>query len=284
MNKPITRASYHERIDRVLEYIHNHLDDELDMNRLAEIACFSPYHWHRIYRELVGETAAQTVRRLRMHRAAGELIKEDRDVAKIARDAGFSSVEAFNRAFRSSFDLPPGRFRTHYKLHAVQNNFKQGKPIMSNVEIRDLPAMRLATVHHKGPYMEISRAFEKLGLWIQSNITPTESTKVLAIYYDDPMAVAPEKLRSDAAIEVDHTIKADDTVNITELKSGRHAVYLHKGPYADLQTSYSWLYQTWLPNSGEETADAPPFEVYLNNPKSTPPADLLTEICIPLAG
>jgi AraC family transcriptional regulator len=71
----MSEKSYETRLARVVAYIHDHLDDALDLNRLPEVACLSPYHWHRIYHAFYGETAAATVRRLRLHRASNELLQ-----------------------------------------------------------------------------------------------------------------------------------------------------------------------------------------------------------------
>src|ERR1700761_1842663 len=102
---------YEARLARVVAYIHDHLDDELDLNRLAEIACLSPYHWHRIYHGFCGETAAATVRRLRLHRAANELVRGEMPIDGIAQRAGYGSVQAFSRAFQASYRVPPAQFR-----------------------------------------------------------------------------------------------------------------------------------------------------------------------------
>ena len=66
-------VEYGERMERVTAYVFDHLDDDLDLDKLAEIACLSPYHWHRIYHAMKGETITATVRRLRLHRASGWL-------------------------------------------------------------------------------------------------------------------------------------------------------------------------------------------------------------------
>ena len=71
MNDLTYQARYEARLSRVLDHIYDHLDEPLDIDRLAEIACLSPYHWHRIYQAMYGETIAATVRRLRLHRAGG---------------------------------------------------------------------------------------------------------------------------------------------------------------------------------------------------------------------
>lgn len=284
LNKPETRASYYERIDRVLEYIHEHLDDELDVEKLAEVACFSPYHWHRIYRSLAGETAAQTVRRLRLHRAAGDLIRNTQNIFEIAAKAGFGSIEAFTRTFRATYDVPPAQFRSRNRMPPKPRHDKRKTSEMPDVNIETLPSMRLAAIHHVGPYIEIGRAFERLGIWASKNLSLTSETKVLAIYHDDPMVTDPDKLRSHAALTISSKVEGSDEISVLDLEGGRHAVHLHKGPYPELQNSYNWLFGTWLPESNEEVENRPCFEIYLNDPITTRPADLLTEICIPLKG
>src|SRR5688572_33491293 len=103
MNERATRSDYAIRLDRVFTWLAEHLDDAPDLARLAEVACMSPYHFHRIYRAMQGETAADTVRRLRLHRAAVELITGELPVTRIARRAGYGSQEAFTRAFKAAY-------------------------------------------------------------------------------------------------------------------------------------------------------------------------------------
>lgn len=91
------RAAYEARFNRVAAFIYDHLDDEIDLNQLAEIACLSPYHWHRIYRAMYGETIAATVKRLRLHRAAGFLAQTAMPIAEVAKRSGYKSLQSFTR-------------------------------------------------------------------------------------------------------------------------------------------------------------------------------------------
>src|SRR5262245_13795692 len=94
---------YGARMDRVIAHVFDHLDDELDLARLAEVACLSPYHWHRIYHAMKGETIAATVRRLRLHRASGWLANTGLPIEDIAARSGLGSVESFTRAFKAAY-------------------------------------------------------------------------------------------------------------------------------------------------------------------------------------
>ncbi|SAL21004.1 transcription activator, effector binding [Caballeronia sordidicola] len=151
------------------------------------------------------------------------------------------------------------------------------------VVIRDIAAMTVACVDHTGPYMQIGKAFDLLigGLASRGLLSP--GTRMVGIYYDDPGIVPEAELRSKAGAMLPRDIEIVPPLSLTQIRGGEYAVLRHAGPYSDLHATYEWLYGTWLVQSGREAADAPAFEEYLNNPKETAPADLLTEICLPLA-
>lgn len=290
--KTATLLDYGRRIDRVVAHIAANLDEPLDLDRLAAIACFSPYHFHRIYRGMTGETAADTLRRLRLHRASGELVRGSAEVAGIARRAGYGSVEAFSRAFAQDYGLPPAAYRRKGQ-QSGQHRDVAGSPvatrpaiqetIMHDVTIGELPALSLIGIDHTGPYMEIGGAFDRLFVWASSRNLFGPETRCLGVYFDDPDAVAPEKLRSFAGMTCVNPVTLEGPVRALELPAGRYAQLIHKGPYAELDRSYRWLYGEWLPQSGHTPADSPCFEDYLNDPRGTPPEELLTRICVPLA-
>ncbi|MCM8734860.1 AraC family transcriptional regulator [Azospirillum sp. A1-3] len=282
--KPGTRLDYGDRIERVVAFIAAHLDEPLDLDRLAEVACFSPYHFHRVYRAITGETAAETLRRLRLHRAAGDLVRDSIAMPAIARRAGYGSVEAFTRAFGQSYGVTPAAYRKRGRLNPPVPTTHRTEDSMHEVEIRDLPAYRIVGLPHTGPYMTIGTSFDRLFAWTSKQGLTGPGTRSFAIYYDDPESVKPEELRSFAGLMLDRDVVEDGTVRVVEIPGGRHAVVRHKGPYAELGAVYRWLYGEWLPNSGHAPGNAPCYEEYLNNPRALPPAEWLTEICVPLAG
>jgi AraC family transcriptional regulator len=288
--KQSTADSYRQRVIRVIEYIHDHLDADLNINLLAEVAFMSPYHFHRIYRELARETLNATIRRLRLHRAAGDLIRSAKPIVRIATDAVYSSPEAFSRAFVQQFGESPAQYRsarrerdTHYDTPFVAMlppDIKEYRK-MYIVEILKSDPVRLTGYPHRGDYMEIGRAFEKIFVFASSNHLLNESTRSIGLYYDDPKSVEKERLRAFAAISLPQEVElpdSDEAPELRELPGGTYASLLFKGPYAELETPYDWFFGQWLPQSGYEAADFPPFEEYLNDPKDTPPNELLTRI------
>lgn len=273
---------YEDRLLRVLNYIHDNPNGDLSLDNLADVAAMSRFHWHRVFHAMTGETCAQAVRRMRLHRAAGRIVREDTPIDQIAKACGYTNPRSFGQAFRSSYGLSPNAFRSAGKIDAPALLQREGRHEMHTIEIRDMPARTLIGLPHKGAYMEIGKSFEKLGAMIAARGLWPNCGPVLGVYYDDPAAVAEADLRSFAGADWrgDDAPEGFDSV---ELAAGKMAVLTYKGPYAMIKSGYDKLYGEWLPQSGQTPADAPCYEVYLNDPRETAPEELLTEICMPLA-
>ncbi len=281
-----TRATYAARILQVQLFIQQHLNENLPLDRLAAVADYSPYHFHRIFRGQLGESTDDYVRRLRMERAARWLRYREKSVLEIALDSGYGSHEAFTRVFQRTFGVAPTEYQT---LELPPPALKE--QIMSvvthapaDVQIKPLPSRRIACLRVVGRYCPetLGPAFGRIGQWAASAGIFNQDTLCIGVYHDDPEVTAPEKQRADVGVTVSDSFRPTGEIQVQTLTSGLHAVLTHKGPYDKLGDSYRWLYAVWLPNSGREPADAPPYEVYLNDAGQTPPEELLTEICIPL--
>ncbi len=287
-----TATDYQERILRTLVYIQAHLDDDLDLDDLARIACFSPYHFHRVFRGLVGEPVQEHVRRLRLERAAHCLKLHDRPVTDLAFEAGYDSHEAFTRAFHAMFGIPPSQFRAahqgapdspsgvHYDDASRYHPPDYGDP--PPVEVKTLEPQRIAFVRHIGPYQGVGAAWGKLCAWAGPRGLLGPATRFIGICYDDPQITPPEKIRYDAAIAIGRPVQPEGEIGVTELAGGDYAVATHRGPYETLSRTYQLLLGAWLPQSGRDLRDAPCFEAYLNSPQSASPEDLLTAIHVPI--
>lgn len=273
---------YETRLRRVSDYIHAHLDEELDNDRLAEIACLSSYHWHRIYRAVHGETLAATVKRLRLHRAAGDLVRTRLSVDSIAKRSGYPNLQSFNRIFKAVYGMPPAQYRREGSHSIFDPGPDRKASIMYNVTLQAIAPLSLVGVAHTGSYMAIGQAFETLFRTIHARGLAGPDIRMIGVYLDDPDVVPAEQLRSFACIAADAALPADAPLTRRTLDGGDYAVLRHKGPYADMHKAYQWLYGQWLPTSGREIRDALMFEDYINNPREVGPTELLTDIYLPL--
>ena len=275
---------YGTRLERVFQWLADHPDDAVDLTRLADIACLSRYHFHRVYRATRGETVAETVRRLRLHRAAVELISRELPVTRVAHRAGYASQEAFTRAFKAAYGVPPARYRASFvPIPTVRRQGDPMQPTMNyDITIRETPAVRVAALPHRGDYARIATTFEQLSTIAGGLKLFGPATRSFGIYYDDPSATPRDALRSDACLTVPDDWLPSGRLEQREIRSGRYAVILHVGPYAELERAYKWVYGTWLAQSGEELADVPLVEEYLNDARTVSPRELRTEIWLPL--
>lgn len=276
MPKALTSDDYSRRLQRVVAHLTSHLDDDVDLTTLAEIACFSPYHFHRIYRACMGETVRQTVARLRLARAATDLARSSQTVTEVARRAGYGSLAAFNHAFSDAYGQSPTAFRRTRDHRRHEAHLSKGGSRLMPITIHEREPMRLAAIEHRGAHADVGRTFQKLMAWAGPRGMLGGGACGVTLYPGDG-----DDARAIVGVTVDQSCAGDDVVSIYDVPGGRHAVLTHRGPYAQLPDSYNQLF-AWLPTSGEAPGDGPVFEVNLNDPRTTPPEDLLTEICLPL--
>lgn len=286
--KQTTGQNYRQRLTQVIDYIYNNLDGDLSVNALADVAIMSPYHFHRIYRGLAKEPINATIRRLRLQHAAAELIRSEQPIANITKEVSYGSVEAFSRAFTAHFGERPRDYRESRQTDgkacvpyiAMLPADNQEYTDMFETEIMEFDAIDLVGYQHQGDYMNIGGVFEKLFIYAGSHGLVNDSTRSIGLYYGDPQSTPVDELQSMACINasVDDIPADDDAPTPMQIPAGKYATLLFKGSYAELEKPYSWLFGQWLPQSGYEAADFPPFEEYLNDPKDTPPNELLTRI------
>lgn len=279
MPKALTSDDYSRRLQRVVAHLTLHLDDNVDLTTLAEIACFSPYHFHRIYRACMGETIRETVSRLRLARAANDLARSTQPVTEVARRAGYGSLAAFNHAFSGAFGKSPTAFRSARACRPEEHFPGEGIRLMP-ITIQEREPMRLAAIEHRGPHADVGRTFQKLMAWAGPRDLLGDAARGVTLYPGDQECESSDA-RAIVGVTVRQECLGDDVASIYVVPGGRHAVLVHQGPYAQLPHSYDELF-AWLPMSGEAPADTPLFEVNLNDPRTTPPEGLLTEICLPL--
>lgn len=294
--------TYQKRIQRVLRHIERCSGAVPSLDDLAEVANFSPFHFHRVFKSLVGENVAAYVRRLTLENAAQRLSYSRDSVLTIALDAGYESPEAFARSFRAAFGLSPSQYRKKggspvfsRRSDVTDYPFYHTNPEVSpvNVQIKTMEPVLVAALRYVGPYEACGPAWERLcGLLYPSGLCDGDSV-AYGVSYDDPDTTPAEKCRLDVclALRKGVDVKTPDLAHLlqtTELftqnigNGGEYACVLIKGPYSLLHPAYRSLFGEWLPQSGREPGNSMGFEAYYNDPAQTPPEELLSEIFIPL--
>lgn len=280
-----TIADHHARILRVLLYLQEHLDEPVTLEELSGVACFSPYHFHRIFAACVGETLHQHIRRLRLERAARWLLQSEETITAIALRSGYDTPAAFGKAFKKQFSHSPSQFREQRQalFVAFAPPRLQILEAVMQATIKEMPEQRVLFVRRQGNYAEASReAWGVLFSFAQGEGLMAKPPVMLGLSHDDPDITGEERLRYDACIKVDEGVEGEGEVGVQTIAGGRYAVFLHEGAYDTLNETYKGIFAQWLPKSEESLRELPCFEQYLNSMWDTAPKDLRTEIYIPL--
>ena len=287
--KDNTIADYSERLNRVLNHIRDNISRPMTLEELAGIACFSPFHFHRIFAAYTSETVGGYIRRIRLDNAVYELYNSDKSITDIALDAGYDTPAAFSRAFREQYGKTPSDFkRAGEKIYPKQKviNFdrieRKGKEM--DVRIVEVAEQRVLFVRKTGRYDQAAQAaWPVLMSFAYPRKLMKKDTRMIGIGHDNPQITVEDKIRYDACITIDGEVTPDGEVGIQTIQGGLYAVYLHKGSYSGLSASYSAIISEWLPASGKSLRNAPCWEMYLNrDPRRTKPENLRTEIYIPI--
>ncbi|MDM0104097.1 AraC family transcriptional regulator [Variovorax sp. J22R24] len=295
-----SRHAYVARINRVTDHIDSHLAEPLDLARLAEVANFSAWHFHRVFQAMTGETLADRVRRRRLEVAAGRLLfVPPEPVLAIALDVGFGSAAVFTRSFSAHFGVTPtawrrGAFRAWAesrriqlgKIHQADRNRHQAvaeaflhderswpkgqvplTPDSENrqmkVELKTFAPVRVAYMRQVGPYgsPEITRTWQRFAAWCGQKGLMQPRRVMYGISHDNADVTPPEKCRYDACIEVDEGFRPEGEIGVQTLGGGRFACVAYAGTASEIHAAWVRLCD-WLPDSGYQADDAPPMEVY----------------------
>ena len=293
---------------RVLAAIDQCLDQPLDLARLAAVANFSPYHFHRVFAAWMGETLGDYLRRRRVEMAASRLAAQPRlSVLRAALSVGFGSGEAFSRAFKAHFGCSPSVWRAQRNDDQAKGKAGQaeGKADQAgrggigqtdatsaahaggaamNVRLFERQPTRLAYMRYTGPYGEPVARF-----W-QQQVAPWMATDGLVgcarygISHDDPSVTAASLCRYDACVEVDAGYVASGGALITTLPGGRYAVMPFKGNGADIFVAWRRLLGEWLPSSQLQLDMRPCFEHYpVGSSHDCRTGVFDCELCIPVS-
>jgi AraC family transcriptional regulator len=287
VNDP-TASTYAARLNRVFDYIEKHLDQELSVERLGQVANFSKYHFHRQFSEFAGVTVFRYIRLMRLKRASYRLVfSRDARIIDIALEAGFENPESFSRAFKHTFGQTPSQFRASPAWEPWAERYRiptRARAVAMEVKIIDFEETRVAALEHRGSPALVNDSAMVFIAWRKaSGLSPVKTSRSFGIAYDDPEATQAEKFRFDICGSVTEAVPDNPQGVVNKLiPGGRCAVVRHRGSHDKIAESARYLYREWLPQSGEDLRDFPLFFHYLNLLPETSERDLMTDIYLPL--
>ena len=287
--------NYHARMQRVLDYIDQHLDGDLDLETVSRIAAFSKFHFHRQFTATFELSVHRYVQLARMKRASNRLASKDaQSVTEIAMDAGYDSPDAFARAFRQRFGQSPSSFRkspdwapwlaAFGPLEIARSKLMQTTYTHDDVTIREVPPTPVAMLEHRGDRATLNDTIERFIRWRKAAGLSPETSPTFNIFRSERTPANPADYSMDLCVGTDRPIDADDAVmKAGVIPGGRCAVLRVNGASHNLEPAALYLYRDWLPASGEETRDFPIYcQRQLSFSPDAPAHEVIAELFLPL--
>ncbi|WP_374334634.1 GyrI-like domain-containing protein [Leeia sp.] len=260
------------RVFRAMNFISRHIETPPPLETVAQESATSPYHLHRLFRQLTGETLLTFTRRLQMERARKHLLFGKRSVTVIAIKCGFSSSQNFAKAFRQFYGETPSayRLRHHAPISKNGNASQDAAPYtaltvpLPAVSVREVPARTVLYARELAAYGKDACARAYAALCTQLGFKPDfASHQVVALYWDHPLITDAVHCRTDLCIEVDERlVKAHPSCPSQQVPGGRYAVFdceIH----GQEQFAFAWQYAVdWLQERQHKLADQPAYELY----------------------
>ena len=293
-----------KRLNKVLQYIKDHLEEELSLEKIAAIACYSPFHFHRIFRSFINESLNVYIVRKRIEKAASILMRKPNvSITELSIMYGFNGNTSFSRAFKKYYGMSPSDFRAqapgrHSKLCLEERKNGKGKTLfepyfwdMDNhikwmearalVEIKTLPQLELAYIAHIGDQGQ-AQTFQKLMEWAgQAGLLQNPDFTLLKIYHDSFRITASEQVRMSACIVLKEPVSTDVLVGTMTMPSGKCVVARMELAAEEFGKAWTELF-VWLNHNGYKTTERNCFEIYRNDPAIHPEQHFIVDLCIPI--
>lgn len=282
--KTDTRNDYEKAVNRVIDYINGYLYSMPSIKELSEVANISEYHFHRIFKTIIGENIGEYINRIRLEDIAQRLRAKEYSLQQIAETTGYGTKHALSKAFKKHFGISPSEYCKQPKN--IELFFKQERVSYTMVpEIRDIAEKQIVYIRiidRYGTPESYTKAWHDLRHFAKENNLVRADTEYIGLSFDDPTITLPEKCRFYACFTTREKIKPKGPFGVRTISAGQYAVFLHKGEYQKLIDSYYYIYIKWLPHSSYKLRGTMSFEKYLSNSGGIDEDDLLTEIYIPI--
>lgn len=297
---------YINRINKVVDYIDDHLNKDLSLDKLAEIACFSTFHFHRVFSALLDETPNNYITRRRIEKIAGRLLflRKDESLTNLALDSGFNSIHSFSRAFRRFYGMSASEFKkrgqkefskigkteskngannvSFEKYFYSMDNLKKWLKMKTTVEVKEMPELKMVQVRHQGSYKEIGKAFEVLMKWAgPRGLLNFPKTKMAGVYYDSPRVTDVSKMQSSACITTEYDVEVSGQISKITIPSGKFAVGRFELKVDEFEKAWNSM-SLWVPENNFEIRDGHFHEIYHNDAEQHPERKWVVDICIPV--
>lgn len=298
------KEDYIKRINNIFLFIDEHLDQELNLETLAAIGFYSPFHLHRIFKAITGETLNEYITRKRIEKTAAVLLHQrEVSISELSLQYGFNSNSSFTRTFKKFYGISPTEFRKNhpYKFSKIGkteskngqeagllaayicniNNHINWIKMKAKIEIKEMPKLDLAFITQIGHH-GMENTYAKLIKWATpKGLLENKNLKVVTIYHDSFKITEPDKVRMSACISLEEKVEVSGEIGLTTLEKGKCIVGRFEIGITEFEKSWTSLFM-WMSENGYKKAERNPYEIYYNNFNEHPEKISIVDFCIPI--
>ena len=289
--KAQTSNRYVECIDRVVAHLQCALSESAPLPELADLAAvahLSPFHFHRVYRAIAGETVGRTLVRLRLLRALHLLENQTSSVTDIALQVGYESPQALARAFRENLGATPSELRAqpaalalHKARLARPATAEQAMRAPLEIQVVAVEPFEVVALRDRGSFAELDKAYGRLFAWAADAGVIDALVHLVGLPLNDWRDAGPAGSEFDCCLAFSKEIHPPAPFRLMQLGGGDYARMRNVGSYDGLESATDRLL-AWLGNSRFELREAPIHYVYLDDPDEIPEAVLRAEVLVPV--
>ncbi|CAA9197378.1 AraC family transcriptional regulator [Flavobacterium collinsii] len=310
MTKEESVKEYYFRINKSIDYIKENLQEELSLEKLADLSNFSKFHFHRIFKSVTGTTINEFIKNAKIERALFFLMNNpSKTISEIANDCGFLSISSFSRSFREVRQMTPTEWR---KLHQNSNigiidsnigkmqseienylalklnnlkNIEMSETMKLDFEIKKLEAFNVIYIRNLNIQKHDSKTFEEMFKQLFSwasprNLVNFPETKALTVYRSN--ANLEGKLQADVCLSVPKRIVGEGVIGSTVISGGLYAIFHKEAPMSECFKTWNYIYEVWFEENGYQPDNRNFFLSHLNDPKLHPENLHIIDIYIPI--
>lgn len=270
------KSTYEKRAkiaNDVMNYIYKYIDTNINIDELSFQLNISKFHLHRIFKEEFGKNIYESIKAIRLEKAANLLITNKYStITDISKMTGYSSQTSFLRAFKERFLMTPKEWKNggykEYSNKIVEKISTNNETIdFSKIEpsIVKMPEIKGYYIRHKGYDRTIKKTWQKLQTWIYTN--DIKEYKQMALHHDNPIITPLEECQYIAIVVLENEEEQLKDLSLPTLivPKGIYAKFSLSGKYGDVIKLIQWVYHTWLIQSGYETTTNPSYTMYHKN-------------------
>lgn len=289
------------RIEKLLDYIHDNIQEPLSLDELAAKSCWSRWQLQRVFQAYTGFSVAQYVREIKLSQAALMVLDGKHRILDVAYEFGFNSEIAFSRAFKQFFGVSPKRYQSNGLKTGIKTPLT--KPIKSSESVfypeNTLYQVRL---EHKNAFSingvpSIIRGLQSAEPDFSSTVPyawetffkQTDLTNVVNVPHIGIIDMSPSQVDGEliywAGVEqvmADKPSNSELICKKLEIGECSYAVMPYQGDVDEFHKAVTWLVAMWLPESGYKTVDnAFEMEIY-HPPFDNDQRTILAEYWLPI--